>query len=432
MVPEIALPRGAILLEEAAAGARSFAVGFWFPLGSRHEAKAERGFVHFVEHMVFKGSSRRSAEDFARDVDRVGGYLNAFTERDTLCFHCVVPAAHWRLALDVLTDLVFGAIFPRDEFERERSVIMSEILAAQDDPEESSHDHLLELLWPGDSLALKIAGEVEDVEAVTRDSLYAFYRKRLRPEHLVVSTSGALDGADVASELARLLSAYPEEGSEAEAYPPEPEPVFHPIRSFVHSSISQVYLYEAIQIADEKRPDDYYILSVLNGAFGESMSSRLFQNLREKEGLCYSVYSGFSLDRGLGLWMATASASVRLFPRLMDALEEEISRIASGGDGALSEREVGESISHIAGSFDLALEDPEYRMKRLAKQKICNGYVLDADETKARILAVTKEDVDAMAERLFAKSDRAIFAYGKRGARVEKALAARERGGSRG
>mgnify|MGYP001382800758 CR=1 FL=1 len=107
MVSEIALPRGALLLEETAEGARSFAVGFWFPLGSRHEAPAERGFTHFVEHLVFKGSARRSAQDFAREVDRVGGYLNAFTERDSLCFHCVVPSRHWRLALDILVDLVF-------------------------------------------------------------------------------------------------------------------------------------------------------------------------------------------------------------------------------------------------------------------------------------------------------------------------------------
>ena len=180
MIEPIALPGGALLLEEADREARSFALGFWFPLGSRHEALPERGFVHFVEHMVFKGSSRRSAQDFAREVDRVGGYLNAFTDRDTLCFYCIVPAPHWRLAADILVDLVFNAVFPDEEFERERTVIVSEILAAQDDPEEASHDAFVERIWPGNPLSRKIAGEVEDAEAATRDSLNAFYRRMPR------------------------------------------------------------------------------------------------------------------------------------------------------------------------------------------------------------------------------------------------------------
>lgn len=422
MIEPIALPRGAVLLEEAAGGARSFALGFWFPLGSRHEAPSERGFAHFVEHMVFKGSSRRSAQDFAREIDRVGGYLNAFTERDTLCFCCMVPAAHWRLALDVMTDLVLNASFPEEEFQRERDVIVSEILAAGDDPEEASHDALIERIWPGEPISFKIAGEVADVEAATRDGLYSFYRRRLRPEHLIASVSGPVEGRLVAAELGRLLEALPPAAGPLEGYPPESPPRFVAARGFLAAPISQVYLYEAIQLSGPPEEDDYYTLSVLNGALGESMSSRLFQNLREKAGLCYSVYSGFSIERGLGLWIASASSSARLFPRLLSGLDAEIERIAEGGEGALRAEEVAESVSRIAGSFELALEDPEYRMKRLARQMICNGFVLDAEEAKARILAVGKPAVDSLAHRLFAGSPRARFAYGKRSAAVEAAM----------
>ena len=423
MIPEIALPRGAILLEEAAEDARSFAVGFWFPLGSRHEAASERGFVHFVEHMVFKGSARRSAQDFAREVDRVGGYLNAFTERDTLCFHCTLPQAHWRLALDILVDLVFNAAFPEGEFAQEKSVIASEILAAADDPEEASHDAFVERLWPGDPLARKIAGEVEDIEATERDRLYGFYKRRLVPEHLVVAVSGPIEGGAIADELSRLLSALPPSTEKAEAYPPEPAPQFSPEGGFLAAPIGQVYLYEAIQIEDRGRPEDYYVLGVLNGAFGESMSSRLFQNLRERRGLCYSVYSSFSLDRGLGLWMAQASSSPKLFPALLEELDREVDALAAGGQGELSEEEVSESVSRIAGSFELALEDPDYRMKRLAKQRICVGFVLDIEETRAQILAVDKSAVDLMSARLFRGRARARFAYGRKSATAEKALA---------
>jgi predicted Zn-dependent peptidase len=336
-------------------------------------------------------------------------------------------------------DLVFCATFPETEFQRERGVIASEILAAQDDPEEASHDSLLSRLWPGDPLALKIAGEVADIEAATRDALYDFYRRRITPEHLVISASGPFGGRRVADELERLLSAIPA-CARNEAYPIFSAPKFRPIRDFEACPISQVYLYETIQMDDAGEPDDYYALSILNGAFGESMSSRLFQDLREKRGLCYSVYSGFSLDGGLGLWLAQASSSPRLFPKLLEELDRQIDLVARGGEGALSEEEISESVSRIAGSFELALDDPEYRMKRLAKQKLCNGFALDAEETKAHILAVDKRRVDEMAERLFHKQPRARFAYGKRSAGVLRALEVSEvkailapgRGGGRG
>jgi predicted Zn-dependent peptidase len=132
----LSLPRGASLVAERAEGARSFAAGFWFPLGSRHEAPHERGFVHFIEHMAFKGTSKRSAAKLSLEIDRVGGYINAFTDRDSICLHCLVPAAHWRLALDILADMAFSSIFADEDFRRERDVIVSEILSARDDPEE--------------------------------------------------------------------------------------------------------------------------------------------------------------------------------------------------------------------------------------------------------------------------------------------------------
>ena len=430
MIQPIALPRGALLLEEAARGARSFALGFWFPLGSRHEAPSERGFVHFVEHMVFKGSSRRSAQDFAREVDRVGGYLNAFTERDTLCFYCIVPAAHWRLAVDILADLVLDATFPEDEFERERTVIVSEILASGDDPEEASHDAFIERIWPGDPLARKIAGEVEDAEATSRDALYDFYKRALDPSRLVVSASGPTEGGVLAEELDRRLAALPARREALPELPPSTTPAFSACHSFLAAPTSQVYLYEAVPIPGPYSPDDYYVLSVLNGALGESVSSRLFQDLREKRGLCYSVYSTFSVERGIGLWLAQASSSAKLFPRLLEALDGQIDRLAPGRDGFLTGEEVAESISRIEGSFELALEDPEYRMKRLARQQLCNGFVLDDEETRSRILAVGKADVDAFTERLFAASSRARFAYGRKSAGVERAMGSCDSGGA--
>ncbi len=438
MIAEIALPRGARLVTEAAPGARSFAVGFWFPLGSRNEAPNERGFAHFVEHMVFKGSDRRSARDISREIERVGGYLNAFTERDSLCFHCTVPASAWKLSLDILVDLVFCATFPALDFEHEREVIKSEIGAVEDDPDESSHDAFLRRIWPNDPLGLPIGGSVDDVDAAGREAVYDFYRRWLCPPILVASAAGPIPETEVAAELARLLDALPAPRF-SPVRPDESRPVFMPVHEFAWARTSQVFLYEAVQVDGDFNQNDYYTLSVLNGAVGESSSSRLFQKLREEKGLCYNVYSTFALGRKACLWLASASSSIGLFPDLYRSLEAEMDslepaaadaadtgksgmpgdvrkekRAGAAGRMYLSGEEVAESVSRVAGSFDVALDDPEYRMKRIARQALYDDVVLDENETRARILAVDKKAVDEWTERLFDGSRRALFAWAPR------------------
>lgn len=431
MIEPIALPRGAALLAENAAGARSFAVGFWFPIGSRHEKKSERGFVHFVEHLLFKGTTSRSSLGIAREVDRVGGWINAFTERDVVCLQCVVPASHWKLALDVLFDMAFRSTFPPEEVERERSVIVSEILAATDDPEEASHDAFMERIWPGDPLGLKIAGESQDAQRASRSDLIDFYQRNITPNRLLVTMAGPTDGKNESSFLGDLLSALPMPDSEL-SFPSgqDKTPTFFSTVDFVSSPIEQTFLYEAVQLNPPFAPSDYYSLAVLNGALGESMSSRLFQGLREREGLCYSVYSAISMSRSECLWFAQASSAPAAFPRLVTALDREIDALCETtsisprcGDargigwksmGRLSGEEISESVSRLAGSFELALDDVEFRMKRLARQRLYADEVLAAEETKAKILSVDAHAVAFAAERLFSGRERARFGYGRK------------------
>ena len=427
MLEAVALPHGASLYAERVEGARSFSAGFWFPIGSRHEAPRERGFVHFVEHLLFKGTATRTAMDLARSIDRVGGYLNAFTERDLLCVHCTVPAKHWELALEILSDMCFNSTFPETEVEREREVIVSEILASRDEPEEAAHDLFLERIWPGDPLSRPIAGTPEDVARAGRDGLYAFYRDRLRPENLLVSLAGPLDEGLVAGRLVSILDPLREAGTRVRREPGSEaaliaaEPAFSAGIGTVSANLSQVYLFVAVPIHPPYDPADYYVLSALNGAFGESMSSRLFQGLREREGLCYSVFSGFSVGPVEGLWMAQASSSVKSFPSLLAALEREIADIA--GDRPLGAEELSESLSRLEGGFDLSLDDSEYRMKRLARQALHTGVVLDIEETRRRIVTVGREAIDAMTSRVFGGAERAVFAYGRLGEKGHKALA---------
>jgi len=340
-----------------------------------------------------------------------------------------VPSRHWRLAFDILADLCFRATFPPEEVEREREVIVNEILAALDDPEEMSHDLMLERIWPGDPLSLPIAGTEKDVRAAARGDLVSFRDRMLRPELLLVTAAGPMAGNDIATYLSDILgklSVGPTTGAFEINFP---EPGFKSLVGHVRASISQAHLLVSAPLHPPFEPKDYYALSVLNGAFGESMSSRLFQRLREREGLCYAVASGFSMGRTEGLWVAQASSSPKDFPALLASMLGEMDDIR--GPRPLSNEELSESISRVEGSYDLALEDTEFRMKRMARQAMQAGEVLDAEETRARILGVDRASVSRMTERVFGSGERSIFAYGNLGPRGTKALATIDGGKAR-
>jgi predicted Zn-dependent peptidase len=421
MIPNLRLPSGAVLAAEAVEGARSFAAGFWFPLGSRHEDEGERGFVHFVEHMAFKGTSRRRAADISREIDRVGGYLNAFTDRDSICFHCQVPASQWALALDVLADMAFHSLFRDEDFEREREVIVSEILSARDDPEERSYDEFLEAVWPGDPLSRKIAGEPADIRRITRDELRGFYRAEFAPQSLLVAASGPVPVADVAEELSRLLEGRAPSGGNPEAEPrkrAEATPAFRPISSWLRSDMEQVNYFEAVQAEPPFVEADYYALAALNGAIGEASSSRLFLSLREDKGLCYSVSSAFSLSRSECLWAAQANVSESQLPELASEMGRLLDELEAGG---LSEMECVDSIGRLRGSFDLALEDTDFRMRRIARQVLFSGVAMTDEEARSAISSLRSPDLDAMRKRLLGGRRRARFAYGGLSKRVARA-----------
>jgi predicted Zn-dependent peptidase len=419
MIQNLRLPGGAALAAEVAEGARSFAVGFWFPLGSRHEAPRERGFVHFVEHMVFKGGGKRGAAELSRAIERVGGYLNAFTDRDSICVHCQAPASEWRLALDILVDMVFGSAFKQEDFEREREVIVSEILSARDDPEECSHDEFLASIWPGDPLSRKIAGEPEDLRRTTRDALYEFYLSQFIPSRLLVTSAGPISVAEVASELSRLLGELPADrlSRKAEARP-EATPSFKACRSFRKADMEQVHFYEAVQLDGPFSEDDYYALSALNGELGESSSSRLFLSLREDRGLCYSVYSSFAMSERDCLWLASASASSEVLPELSSEMDRQLDKAASFG---LSEKECDDAVARLAGGFEIALDDPDFRMRRIARQVLFSGQAETEEEARSRMLGLGGRAINAMCERLLAGRQRARYAYGSLSRRAAKA-----------
>jgi predicted Zn-dependent peptidase len=417
MIPNLRLPRGASLAAELAEGARSFAIGFWFPIGSRHESPRERGFVHFVEHMAFKGSSRRSAAELSREIERVGGYLNAFTDRDSICLHCQVPAGKWELALDILSDMAFSSTFRPEDFEREREVIVSEILSARDDPEECSHDEFLASILPGDPLSRKIAGESVDLRRVTRDALYAFYRAEFSPTRLLATAAGPIAPQDVAAELSRILESLPETETAVPARTGV-TPVFTVSSAYERADTEQVHFYEAVQLEPPFTEGDYYALSALNGALGEASSSRLFLALREDKGLCYSIYSAFAMSRTECLWLASASASAKVLPELAEEMDRQLDLAAEKG---LGETECEDAILRLKGSFEVALDDPDFRMHRIARQILFTGEAEETDEARLRMASLRPSDINASCAQLLQGRSRARFAYGALSRRTAKA-----------
>ena len=407
MIEQGTLANGVTLLCEPVAATATCSIGFWYPNGSRDECAAERGYAHFLEHMLFKGTAQRSALDIAMQVDRVGGSINAFTDKETTCFYCTLPADHAALALDVLCDMVSAAALAEEEIAKEKVVVSNEIRAAEDAPDEQGYQLFLEGLWRSHPLAARVAGVVEDVQRIEREGLAAFYRRRYHPQHLTVAAAGALDHAALARTLSERLPA----AGAAGAAPARARPRRHAARAYTSAHYQQAQVYLGTTFDPPAELETYLALTVLSTAFGESMSSRLFQHLREDQGLCYAVESFRSHFSDVWGWGIYANAMPELAPRLLEALNRELHRLA---DEPLSGAEVDAAISHITGSMVFAKEDMETRMKRLAGLYQMFGRVIEMDQSALLLRSVSARDVAGLSARLLQPGGFNLLAYGTR------------------
>lgn len=414
-------PSGAAAVLETVPSSHSVTIGFWFPLGSGIEKDSERGYTHFVEHMLFKGTATRDARTLARQAERAGGYLNAFTEKNTLCIHCTLPADRWSDAVELLADMAFRSVFDPVEFRRERDVIRSEVLAARDDPEEDAADEFHARVWSGHPLARRVAGEPEDVDKVDRDGLFRFYRDYVVPGNLTVSAAGNFDPVRLESELDAALDGVPA----GRAVPVAEEPEFRPGSWFRSASAGQVYLVSGFELPPGLAREDLAALDALNCAFGESSSSRLFQNIREARGLCYSIGSSYASAREYGMFYVTAASSPSSFPRLWDMIRGELDDLRTAG---LTEEEVAEAVAHIHGQDTVAADDTETRMRTLARQWMRFGRAEPYETFCGGILGVDRERVLAARDLIF-RGASGVLAYGRIGARIRNALGAAGNGG---
>jgi predicted Zn-dependent peptidase len=388
-------------------------VGLWNVRGSRDEARQEAGFSHFLEHMLFKGTERRSAFQIAREVERVGGFLNAFTEKEVVCLYCTLPAEDLELAVDVLCDMYFHSTLDPREIQKEKAVVINEIQTAEDNPEEKAHQLYLEGLWDAHELSRKITGEADEVSAIERGPLERFYRERFASEPTVVTASGRLEAEKLLESLNRR---FPTSRS-SPTVPAEPgrrRPERKRSWELKKDKFEQVQVYTGISYPSARRAADYYQDLVFNTLFGESMSSRLFQRLREDKGLCYAVYSFRSYFTDASLWTIYASTTPATLPALLDGLEGELGRLR-GEPPTL--KEVEDAKSQIRGGMILAKEDMENRMKRLFRMHYLTDRVLEPEESMALLAEVSREEVVRLVDQLIRAEAFNLLAYGSRGVR---------------
>ncbi|MFF2032462.1 M16 family metallopeptidase [Arthrobacter sp. NPDC058192] len=397
------LPGGVRVLTEAMPGQRSATIGFWVGVGSRDEAPGQHGSTHFLEHLLFKGTKRRTALEIASAFDEVGGESNAATAKESTCYFARVLDSDLPMAIDVIADMITGAVLDPQEMEQERDVILEEIAMDSDDPTDVAHEHFVSAVLGSHPLGRPIGGTPSAIRAVARDSVWDHYRRYYRPDELVVTAAGGLDH-DVVCGL--VVDALHSAGWKLEpaAAPVQRRPTdraaiagtagLHVVTRPVEQA-NIIMGCPSLVATDDRR----FVMSVLNAVLGGGMSSRLFQEVREKRGLVYSTYSFASSYADAGYFGMYAGCTPSKVQQVIELLGAELDKLAADG---ISEEELRKAVGQLCGGIVLALEDTGSRMSRLGRAELVSGEYQDIDETLRQIKAVTASEVQILARELAA------------------------------
>jgi len=399
------LPNGLTVITEQMQHIRSASIGVWLQTGSRDEESESNGISHFIEHMVFKGTKHRTAEEIARQVDSIGGNMDAFTAKECICFNVKVLDEHVPTALDILSDLVLNPTFDTADIARERGVIMEEIKMDEDNPDYLVHEIFTQNFWKDHPLGKPILGTKETVKRFERPSVVEAYGHRFAPGNIIVSAAGNLDH----DRFVDLVTGHFEH--------------MKPMKNGFHSSapkiVSRIILrnkkaLEQVQlclgvpahpIAHEKRHAGY----ILNTLLGGGMSSRLFQNIRERQGLAYSIYSDLNPYRDTGCLAVYAGTSLASASKVVQSVVSEFRKLKAE---PVPEEELKRSKAQLKGSLMLSLESSTARMSNLARQEMYFERFYDLDELIERIEAVTADDLTELANQFFQTESVALTALG--------------------
>ena len=399
------LPNGLTILTEHMDHIRSVSMGIWVKTGSRHEDPAVNGISHFVEHMVFKGTTNRSAEDIARQVDSIGGNMDAFTGKETICFNIKVLDEHLPIAVDVLSDMVLHPVFDANEITRERGVILEEIKMDEDNPDYLVHEIFTQNFFKDHPLGKPILGTKETVRRFDQAAIHSFYPTKFAPGNLIISAAGNVNHEEFVDLLSHNFGQLPAGSNGWHDSPPK---VHSRIILRNKKSLEQVQICVGVpsyRISDERR----YVSYILNTLLGGGMSSRLFQNVREKQGLVYSIFSELNPFRDTGLLSVYAGASRESAPKVVQSIVNEFRQLKQN---PISDEELKRAKDQLKGSLMLSLESSTARMSNLARQEMYYDRFFGMDEIIERIQAVTVESLLESANELFQPERIAVTVLG--------------------
>jgi len=388
------LPNGLVVITEKMPYVRSVSVGIWVRTGSRGEPAMLNGISHFIEHMVFKGTERRSAEEIARAVDSVGGMLDAFTSKEMVCFNARVLDEHLPLAFDVLADLVLRPRLSEEDILREKSVVLEEIKSDQDNPESLVHEIFTQNFWRGHPLGLPILGTRDTVKSFTRGALMDYFHAWYAPNNMLITAAGNLEHAQLVDLVAREFAGLAPAAADGVGAPPKTQAR---ISTRTKRELEQVHIclgLPAYPLAHERR----FAAALLNNILGGGMSSRLFQNIREKQGLAYAVFSELSPYRDTGLLSIYAGTALETAAQVVRSVVEEFRNLK---EQPVAADELRRTKDHLKGSLLLSLESSGSRMSHLARQEMYFGRFFSVEEMLASIEGVTREEVQQIAQEFF-------------------------------
>src|SRR5271166_6338482 len=399
------LPNGLTVITEQMSHIRSVSIGIWLKSGSRDEDSEWNGISHFIEHMVFKGTETRSAEDIARQVDSIGGNMDAFTAKECICFNIKVLDEHLPLALDVLSDLVLHPVFDAGDIARERGVILEEIKMDQDNPDYLVHEIFTQSFWKDHALGLPILGTRETVKKFERPVVSRFYGHHFAPGNLIVCAAGNLNHQNFVDLVAKHFEQV--KPAQNGLHSPAPK-TFSRINLRNKKSLEQVQICIGVPshpIAHERRYASY----ILNTLLGGGMSSRLFQNIRERQGLAYSIYSDLNPYRDTGCMSVYAGTSRESAVKVVTSIVSEFRKLKSE---PVPEEELRRAKDQLKGSLMLSLESSSARMSNLARQEMYFDHFYTMDELIERIESVTSAELQELANEFFRTESIAVTVLG--------------------
>jgi predicted Zn-dependent peptidase len=389
----VRLDSGLTVAVDEMASTRSASIGVWVGVGSRDEPEQSSGVSHFLEHLLFKGTDRRSARDISRSVDRVGGDINAYTAKEHTVFHCRVPARHVADSLEILGDVVCAPAIRADDVESERQVILEELAMDDDSPEDVVFREFTASVFHGHPLGRDTAGERETVIGMTPDAVRSFHADRYRAESMVVSVAGGVDADEVIGLVDRAFASVATGAAQLDRREPS---ALGPGRH-VPDDTEQVHLVIGGR-AIARTDGDREVLDIVNHVLGGGLSSRLFDEIRERRGLAYSVFSTTSGFDDCGVWSVYAGSQPSSAPAVRDLIESECARLLAEG---ITDEELDDAKGFLQGAFELGLEDSGARMSRLGGSLTLLGATVPVDEQLARWARVGHDDVARGVSRVF-------------------------------